>query len=65
MAKAGMKRYVSNHKDPTYEAVLHNVRQEAKEKRRNGRRQVRKGSGAYAASGNTSEKTGSSWLIIL
>lgn len=34
MAKAGMKRYVSNHKDPTYEAVLHNVRQEAKEKRK-------------------------------
>lgn len=28
MAKAGMKRYVSNHKDPTYDQALGNIRKQ-------------------------------------
>ena len=34
MAKEGLNHHVAQHPDPTYEAVLHNVRQEAKEKRK-------------------------------
>lgn len=31
MAKAGMKRYVSNHKDPTYGQALGNIRKQERE----------------------------------
>lgn len=34
MAKESLNHHVAQHPDPTYEAVLHNVRQEAKEKRK-------------------------------
>lgn len=34
MSKEGLNHHVAQHPDPTYEAVLHNVRQEAKEKRK-------------------------------
>ena len=34
MAKEGLNHHVAQHPDPTYEAVLHNVRQEAKEKQK-------------------------------
>lgn len=31
MSKEGLNHHVAQHPDPTYEAVLHNVRQEARE----------------------------------
>lgn len=32
MAKAGMKRYVSNHKGPTYDQALGNIRKQESKK---------------------------------
>lgn len=34
MSKEGLNHHVAQHPDPTYEAVLHNVRQKAKGKRK-------------------------------
>lgn len=40
MTKKGLNHHVAQHPDPTYEVVLHNVRQEAKEKRKEASHQL-------------------------